>query len=92
MLVLVCFLFFITEFPQGVLAIMSLIYHSKDFHSEIYMKFDDVIDIIALINNAINFILYCRMSSAFRRTFKDTFFKFGLSESKYKKIKNLLNS
>ena len=92
MLVLVCFLFFVTEFPQGVLAIMSLINHSKDFHSEIYMKFDDVIDIIALINNAINFILYCRMSSAFRRTFKETFFKCKFFASKYKKINNLITS
>ena len=89
MLVLVCFLFFITEFPQGVLAIMSLINHSKDFHSEVYMKLDDVIDIIALTNNAINFILYCRMSCIFRKTFEKIFY--DPLNIRYHKIKSILS-
>ena len=75
MLVLVCFLFFVTEFPQGVLAFLSIIFAKQHFHSSIYMKLGDVMDIIALINNAINFILYCLMSHIFRATFKNIFCK-----------------
>ncbi len=33
----------------------------------------DTFDILALINNSVNFILYCLMSRAFRDTFKQTF-------------------
>jgi hypothetical protein len=33
----------------------------------------DTFDILALINNSVNFILYCLMSRAFRETFKQTF-------------------
>lgn len=33
----------------------------------------DTFDILALINNSINFTLYCLMSRAFRDTFKQTF-------------------
>ena len=33
----------------------------------------DLMDIIALINNAINFILYCSMSKQFRDTFLGLF-------------------
>lgn len=31
-------------------------------------------DLMALVNSGINFLLYCSMSSKFRRTFRDTFF------------------
>ena len=34
----------------------------------------DTFDILALINNSVNFILYCLMSRAFRETFQQTFF------------------
>ena len=73
MLVLVCFFFFVTEFPQGVLALLSIIFESANFHSNVYMRLGDVMDILALINNAVNFILYCRMSYIFRQTFKNVF-------------------
>jgi hypothetical protein len=33
----------------------------------------DTFDILALINNSVNFLLYCFMSRAFRDTFKQTF-------------------
>jgi hypothetical protein len=33
----------------------------------------DTFDILALINNSVNFTLYCLMSRAFRNTFKQTF-------------------
>ena len=73
MLILVCFLFFITEFPQGVLAFLSIIFESKNFHEEVYMKLGDVMDLLAIINSATNFILYCLMSNVFRNTFKMIF-------------------
>jgi hypothetical protein len=87
MLVLVCFLFFITEFPQGLIAFLSIIFEGKDFHSEVYMKLGDLMDIISLINNGVNFILYCRMSHIFRETFKNVF----CLKSNHDKINNLAN-
>ena len=73
MLVLVCVLFFLTEFPQGILAILSIILEAYNFHNNVYMKLGDIMDILALINNAINFILYCLMSRVFRQTFHNIF-------------------
>ena len=87
MLVLVCFLFFITEFPQGLIAFFSIIFEGNDFHSEVYMKLGDLMEIISLINNGINFVLYCRMSHLFRETFKNVF----CLKSNNEKIDNLAN-
>jgi hypothetical protein len=75
MLVMVCVIFFLTEFPQGIIAILSIILESTNFHTEVYMKLGDFMDMLSLINNAINFILYCLMSRTFRRTFKDILFR-----------------
>ena len=75
MLVLVCFLFFITEFPQGVLAFLSIIFESKNFYENVYVKLGDMMDIITLLNSAVNFILYCLMSHVFRETFKNVLCK-----------------
>ena len=73
MLVLVCSLFVASEFPQGLVALFSIIFESTNFHSNVYMKLGDIMDLISLINNSINFILYCRMSHLFRETFKNVF-------------------
>jgi hypothetical protein len=35
-----------------------------------------MMDLMALINSGINFLLYCSMSSKFRSAFQDTFFRF----------------
>ena len=60
-------LFVVTELPQGALALCSgLIEHC--FHSY-YAPLGDTMDIVALINNGINFALYCTMSARFRQTF-----------------------
>jgi hypothetical protein len=75
MLVMVCVIFFLTEFPQGIMAILSFILESTNFHTQVYMKLGDIMDILSLINNAINFILYCLMSRTFRHTFKDILYK-----------------
>ena len=68
MLLAVLFLFLLTEFPQGILAILSGILGDEFYHN-CARQLDDLMDILALINGAINFILYCVMSSQFRDTF-----------------------
>lgn len=67
MLVAVIVLFLFTELPQGVLALLSGIL--PGFFDGVYMPLGDAMDIVALINNAINFTLYCCMSKQFRLTF-----------------------
>lgn len=66
MLIIVCALFLITEFPQFVLIILSAI--DQVFYEEVYVKLGDLLDMIVLINSSINFILYCTMSKSFRDT------------------------
>ena len=67
MLITVIVLFLITELPQGFLLILSLV--KPGFFSDVYMPLGDIMDMVALINNSINFILYCSMSTKFRQTF-----------------------
>ncbi|XP_035732205.1 sex peptide receptor-like [Vespa mandarinia] len=72
MLVAVLLLFLITEIPQGVLGLLSGILGDCFFHS-CYHTFGEVMDILALLNGAINFILYCLMSRQFRISFERLF-------------------
>ncbi|KAK2579309.1 hypothetical protein KPH14_008262 [Odynerus spinipes] len=72
MLLAVLLLFLLTELPQGVLGLLSVILGSS-FFLTCYVMLGDVIDILTLINSAINFILYCAMSRQFRMTFKQLF-------------------
>ena len=67
MLVVVIVLFLVTELPQGILALLSGLL--PGFFEAFYVPLGDAMDIIALINNAINFTLYCSMSKQFRQTF-----------------------
>ncbi|KAL4221707.1 G-protein coupled receptor [Mactra antiquata] len=67
MLVTVIILFIVTEFPQGVLIVCSACV--ENFFDTVYLPLGDVMDIMALVNNAINFVLYCTMSTKFRQTF-----------------------
>ncbi|GFN76903.1 B1 bradykinin receptor [Plakobranchus ocellatus] len=67
MLITVIVLFLITELPQGVLIVLSAC--KSGFFLTVYMPLGDVMDIGALVNNAINFALYCSMSCKFRQTF-----------------------
>ncbi|XP_071527554.1 G-protein coupled receptor dmsr-1-like isoform X2 [Panulirus ornatus] len=68
MLVVVMLLFLLTEAPQGVLTVLSLVY-GHDFFSDCYIQLGDFMDLLALINSSINFLLYCVMSKQFRDTF-----------------------
>lgn len=71
MLVAVVLCFIITDVPQGVLAWYSA--HDPDFFYKVYINIGDLLDILVLINCAVNFILYCIMSQQFRNTFKSLF-------------------
>lgn len=67
MLVMVIILFLLTEFPHGILALLCGL--REGFFAAVYVPLGDTMDIIALVNNAINFTLYCSMSKQFRDTF-----------------------
>lgn len=72
MLLAVLLLFLLTEFPQGILGLLS-VWFGEIFFKNCYQKMGEVMDILALINSAINFILYCAMSRQFRSTFSSLF-------------------
>jgi hypothetical protein len=73
MLLAVVVLFLITELPQGILNL--LIIFIPELQHDVYNNIGDVLDIVALCNNAINFVLYCSMSKQFRDTFVHIFCK-----------------
>lgn len=72
MLVAVLLLFLITEFPQGIFGLLIGM-RGKCFFLKCYQNLGDIMDILALINGAINFILYCSMNRMFRITFGQMF-------------------
>ena len=72
MLLIVIVLFLITELPQGVLILCCVFL--KGFFDNVYVPLGDFMDIIALVNSGINFVLYCTMSQEFRKTFIRLFF------------------
>lgn len=76
MLLVVVALFLLTEFPQGILNLLSGILDQAFVH-EIYSPLGDFMDLLALVNNGINFILYCSMSKQFRDTFILVFFSWS---------------
>lgn len=57
---------------QGIFGLLSAVNGLKFFH-QCYNPLGDFMDAMALINSAINFILYCFMSKQFRKTFVETF-------------------
>ncbi|KAF0313930.1 Sex peptide receptor [Amphibalanus amphitrite] len=69
MLVTVLLLFLITEFPQGILALLSGILQDRFFRS-CYLHVGELLDMLALINSAVNFLLYCLMNKQFRVEFR----------------------
>lgn len=71
MLVAVIVLCLLTELPQGILALCSGL--REEFFIEYYVPLGDTMDVVALVNNGINFTLYCAMSTKFRLTFFSLF-------------------
>ena len=45
--------------------------NGNEFFANCYHPMGDFMDVMALINSAVNFILYCLMSKQFRKTFAD---------------------
>lgn len=76
MLLTVIVLFLVTELPQGILIVCSIFL--EEFFDHIYIPLGDAMDMLALINNAINFVLYCTMSYEFRLTFVNLFCSFSV--------------
>ncbi|XP_022919804.1 G-protein coupled receptor dmsr-1 [Onthophagus taurus] len=74
MLVAVLILFLITEFPQGIFGLLSGL-KGKCFFLSCYQEFGDIMDMLALLNGSINFILYCSMNRMFRVMFGQMFRK-----------------
>lgn len=72
MLVAVLLLFLVTEFPQGIFAFFIGL-KGHDLFLQCYQRYGEVMDIFALTNGSINFILYCCMNRMFRTTFGQLF-------------------
>ncbi len=71
MLLAIVGFFLLTELPQGILTLCNIFV--TDFFMDVYNPLGDVIDMLAMINNSVNFVLYCTMSRQFRETFMDVF-------------------
>ena len=67
LLIAVCTLFFIAEFPQAILLFISIF--NQEFYFNVYKPLGDLMDILVLINYSISFLLYCIMSREFRNNF-----------------------
>lgn len=68
MLLAVLILFLITEFPQGIFGLLIGM-KGKCIFLKCYQNFGELMDILALLNGSINFILYCCMNRMFRTNF-----------------------
>ncbi|XP_015793655.1 uncharacterized protein LOC107370176 isoform X2 [Tetranychus urticae] len=79
LLLAVLLIFLLTELPGGILIVLS-VFLGENFFQTVYSPLGDLLDILALINSAINFILYCTMSRQFRITFRKIFCQIGDNE------------
>uniref|UniRef100_A0A1I8H3T4 G_PROTEIN_RECEP_F1_2 domain-containing protein n=1 Tax=Macrostomum lignano TaxID=282301 RepID=A0A1I8H3T4_9PLAT len=71
MLLAIVIIFWVTELPQGVMSLMCFIMAS--FQKNVYEPLGDVLDLLSLVNNSCNFVLYTSMSKQFRDTFAQIF-------------------
>ncbi|XP_046546211.1 G-protein coupled receptor dmsr-1-like [Haliotis rubra] len=65
MLLAVIVMYILSEVPQAILVILSACVDG--FFVQVYAPLSDLIDSVALINSAVNFVMYCTMSTQFRR-------------------------
>ena len=70
MLLAIMAMFIIASFPVAILVLISVFVDR--FFMDYYMLFADTLDILSLINNAINFVMYCSMSRQFRDSLCET--------------------
>ncbi|ETN78801.1 hypothetical protein NECAME_10135 [Necator americanus] len=73
MLVAVLSIFLVAELPQGMLHVCNAIYSNETFYKKIYIPLGDLMDLLSLLNSAVNFLIYCAMSRKFRSVFIQTF-------------------
>lgn len=71
-MIAVLLLFLATEFPQGILGLLSGIL-GKCFFRTCYNLFGELMDMLALLNASLNFVFYCCMSKQFRVAFGQLF-------------------
>ena len=71
MLLAIIALYIISELPQSILVILCVFV--EGFFQNVYNALGDFIDLLSLINSAINFITYIAMSTQFRETFLEMF-------------------
>ncbi|MCP9264455.1 BMA-DMSR-8, isoform a [Dirofilaria immitis] len=76
MLVAVLSIFLITELPQGIMNVLTGIFTGDTFHQKVYLPLGDFMDLLSLINSAVNFLIYCIMNKRFRITFLQLFCDF----------------
>lgn len=67
MLLVVLIFFICTELPQGIMMLLSA--SVNGFYKKIFYNLGDFIDFISLLNNSVNFVIYCTMSQQFREKF-----------------------
>lgn len=67
MLVTLLGLFLATELPQALFGLLTAL--APHLFQICYYAFGEVMDIMALVGSAVNFVLYCSMSRQFRMTF-----------------------
>ncbi|CAH0720914.1 unnamed protein product, partial [Brenthis ino] len=67
MLVALLGLFLATELPQALFGLLTAI--APHLFQVCYYAFGEVMDLMALVGSAVNFVLYCSMSRQFRSTF-----------------------
>ncbi|CAD6193889.1 unnamed protein product [Caenorhabditis auriculariae] len=84
MLVAVLSIFLFAELPQGLLHVLNAVFSKETFYDRIYQQLGDVMDVLSLLNSAVNFIIYCAMSRKFRSVFVQIFLS-CLPERLYRK-------
>lgn len=72
MLIAILFLFLLTEMPQGLFGLVIAL-KGKELFLTCYQHYGEVMDMCALLNGSITFILYCCMNRMFRITFGQLF-------------------
>ena len=61
-----------SKIVQGVITLMAAVL-GTDFFEKCYTPLGEVMDLVALVNCTVNFLLYSLMSRQFRITFRKTF-------------------
>ncbi|CAL8085791.1 unnamed protein product [Calicophoron daubneyi] len=68
LLLTVVLIFVVALLPQAILLLL-LGFLGRCFQETVYQPLGDFTDLLTILNNGINFLLYCSMSKQFRETF-----------------------